>query len=777
MWSASSRTVIWTPPRSACPWPMRSSSRPGQAITMSTPRARACTCGFWPTPPKIVVADIPRARARGSTTASTWLASSRVGTSTSPRGRRGWRRESEAASRDTSGMPKARVLPEPVRPRPRTSLPARLSGSVATWIGNGAVMPLAVSTSTSGAGTPRASKVVSVGSTVATSPAGTVGGAGTAAGAAVTRARWSPPGPAPRPRPPRRRRLRVPSPVPGAELYAEVIQASSTLEWLPSTSARARTGTCTRAGRAHVVSETSDSRARLGGAASARRRLLPLRMSAGGAGTYYSTRPGPRLVPRRGSRRSHRVRHRPQRCGPCPGGCCSRGGAVGHARAVNEPVPARRIHPAWWVAAVTFLALVGAAAFRAVPGVLIDPLRAEFGWSVSTISAAVAVNMALYGLTAPFAAALMERFGIRRVVMTALLVVALGSGLTVFMTASWQLVLFWGVLVGLGTGSMALSLVATVTGRWFVARRGLVSGILTAGGSTGQLVFLPLVAWIDQRWGWRPAALGTAAAALAVLPLVAWLLRDRPRDVGVVPYGGAAAGGPEPVRTGAARSALRALAEGARSRAFWLLMGGFFICGVSTNGLIQPHFIPAAHDHGLPVTTAASLLAVVGLFDLAGTVLSGWLTDRVDPRVLLLAYYGLRGFSLFLLPPLFGPDLHASMLAFIVFYGLDWVATVPPTMALCREHFGGRSAVVFGWIFASHQVGSAVAAYAGGVIRDVTGSYDLAWFGAGALCMLAAVLSISIRRRTPSLAPPPAEDDEFGLPPSPAQAAAVSTHG
>ena len=195
---------------------------------------------------------------------------------------------------------------------------------------------------------------------------------------------------------------------------------------------------------------------------------------------------------------------------------------------VTAPTRVHRIHPAWWVAAVTFLALVGAAAFRAVPGVLIDPLRDEFGWSVSTISAAVAVNMALYGLTAPFAAALMERFGIRRVVMCALLVVALGSGLTVFMTASWQLILLWGVLVGLGTGSMALSLVATVTGRWFVARRGLVSGILTAGGAAGQLIFLPLVAWIDSAWGWRAASLGTTAAALAVLPLVAWLLRDRP---------------------------------------------------------------------------------------------------------------------------------------------------------------------------------------------------------------------------------------------------------
>jgi MFS family permease len=445
--------------------------------------------------------------------------------------------------------------------------------------------------------------------------------------------------------------------------------------------------------------------------------------------------------------------------------------------AVTAPASPRthRIHPAWWVAAVTFLALVGAAAFRAVPGVLIDPLRAEFGWSVSTISAAVAVNMALYGLTAPFAAALMERFGIRRVVMAALLVVALGSGLTVFMTASWQLLLLWGVLVGLGSGSMALSLVATVTGRWFVARRGLVSGILTAGGAAGQLVFLPLVAWIDSAWGWRAASLGTTAAALAVLPLVAWLLRDRPRDLGVVPYGGTAdddriPGDGAPVGTGAARSAVQGLVVAARSRPFWLLAVGFFICGMSTNGLVQPHFIPAAHDHGMPVTTAAGLLAVVGIFDIAGTVFSGWLTDRVDPRVLLLAYYGLRGFSLFLLPPLFGPDLHVSMIAFIVFYGLDWVATVPPTLALCREHFGTRAPVVFGWVFASHQLGSAVAAFGGGVIRDVTGSYDLAWFLAGGLCMGAAAASISIRRNPP---PPPGT----ALPTSPTEAAAAQAHG
>jgi MFS family permease len=405
-----------------------------------------------------------------------------------------------------------------------------------------------------------------------------------------------------------------------------------------------------------------------------------------------------------------------------------------------------RIHPAWWVAAVTFLALVGAAGFRAVPGVLMAPLHREFGWSVSTISLAVAVNMALYGLTAPFAAALMERFGIRRVVTAALLVVAAGSGLTVFMTASWQLILCWGVLVGLGTGSMALALVATVTGRWFVARRGLVSGVLTAGGAAGALVFLPLVAIVSERYGWRPAALGVAFSALAVAPFVVWLLRDRPRDLGVAPYGGTPADDVDPVRVGAGRLAVRALFAAARTRPFWYLAAGMMICGATTMGLIQPHFIPAAHDHGMPPTVAAGLLALVGIFDVAGTIASGWLTDRIDPRLLLLAYYVLRGFSLLALPSLFGADIQANMLAFIVFYGLDWVATIPPTMALCREIFGVSAPVVFGWVFASHQVGAALMALGAGIVRDELGAYDAAWYVGGALCVVAGLASLLVRR-------------------------------
>ena len=308
------------------------------------------------------------------------------------------------------------------------------------------------------------------------------------------------------------------------------------------------------------------------------------------------------------------------------------------------------------------------------------------------------------------------------------------------------------MLVGLGTGSMALSLVATVTGRWFVARRGLVSGILTAGGAAGQLVFLPLVAAVTETAGWRAASLGTTAAALAVVPFVAWLLRDRPRDVGVAPYGGTAADEPPVVRTGAARIALRGLVDAARTRPFWLLAGGFVICGASTNGLMQPHFIPAAHDHGMPVTAARACSPSSGSSTSPGTIFSGWLTDRVDPRLLLLAYYVLRGLSLFALPPLFAPDLHAELLAFIVFYGLDWVATVPPTLALCREHFGARAPVVFGWVFASHQVGAAAMALGAG--SSATGCpYDVAWYVGGALCLVAGALSLAVgRARRPVVA-------------------------
>ncbi|MFL6144957.1 MAG: MFS transporter [Labedaea sp.] len=421
----------------------------------------------------------------------------------------------------------------------------------------------------------------------------------------------------------------------------------------------------------------------------------------------------------------------------------------------RAPGRIRRPHRAWIVAAVAFVTLIGAAGFRAVPSVLIDPLHDEFGWSRATISSAVSINLVLFGLFSPFAAALMDRVGMRRVVSCALLLVAAGSGLTVFMTASWQLLLCWGVLVGVGTGSMAMAFVATVTGRWFVRHRGLVSGVLTAAGATGQLIFLPLVAALATTHGWRTPAIVVAVAAVAVVPLVLVGLRDYPADVGTTAYGASPAD-PPPVRPAAGSSvarALRMLRDASRTPTFWLLAGGFAICGMSTNGLIGTHFVAAAHDHGMPHTTAASLLALVGVFDVAGTILSGWLTDRIDPRVLLGAYYTLRGLSLLVLPALLGPDTQPSTWVFIVFYGLDWIATVPPTVALCRERFGANGPVVFGWVFASHQVGAAIAALGAGVIRDSLGDYRLAFYLAGALCVLAALMSISIPVRRTKQAP------------------------
>ena len=436
-----------------------------------------------------------------------------------------------------------------------------------------------------------------------------------------------------------------------------------------------------------------------------------------------------------------------------------------------------RLHPAWIAAGVAFVALLCAAGFRAAPGVLMVPLQQEFGWSRGLVSLAVGVNLVLFGLTAPFAAALMERFGVRAVTSVALGLIAAGSGLSIEVTAGWQLVLLWGVLIGLGTGSMALVFASIVANRWFVRRRGLVMGILTAASATGQLVFLPVLAWVVERSGWREASLVVSLAAVAVIPLVLLCLRDSPAALGVTPYGAPDdplvddppvdnVGSPSrPSATlpdrgptsgtagwftrgtpGPARVALSTLAAAARTRTFWALAGAFAICGASTNGLIGTHFIPSAHDHGMPETTAAGLLAVVGVFDIVGTVASGWLTDKVNPRLLLVAYYTLRGAGLLMLPGLLADSLHPSIIAFVVVYGLDWVATVPPTAALCREVYGEAGSVVFGWVFAAHQIGAAVVSVGAGVIRDVTGQYTMAWVGAACLCLVAAFASTRVGR-------------------------------
>jgi predicted MFS family arabinose efflux permease len=375
------------------------------------------------------------------------------------------------------------------------------------------------------------------------------------------------------------------------------------------------------------------------------------------------------------------------------------------------------------------------------------PLEDEFGWSRVELSLAVTVNLLLYGLMAPFAAALMARFGLRTVTSAALLLVTLGAGLSIFATEPWMLILTWGVLIGVGTGSMALVFAATVADNWFVKSRGLVVGILTAGSATGQLAFLPFIAILVENAGWRQASLLVAGGALLVVPFVLLFLRNHPVDIGLTPYGA-----PEtyvyekPARGNAVRVALSTLARASRVRTFWALAAGFAICGATTNGLIGTHFIPSAHDHGMTETTAAGLLAVVGVFDIIGTIASGWLTDRVNPRILLAAYYGFRGLGLLVLPFLLSATVQPPIILFVVIYGLDWVATVPPTVALCREVFGKDGPIVFGWVFASHQVGAAIAAITAGALRDATGEYTLAWFGAAALCLVAAAVSASITR-------------------------------
>ena len=404
------------------------------------------------------------------------------------------------------------------------------------------------------------------------------------------------------------------------------------------------------------------------------------------------------------------------------------------------------MHPAWIAAIVTGFTLIATAGFRSAPSVLIVPLEDAFGWSRDQISLALAVNVLLYGLTAPFAAALMERFTVRKVVICALITVSTGAFLTSYIHAPWQLVATWGVIVGIGTGSMALVFAATIANRWFVARRGLVVGGLTAAGAAGQLIFLPGLARLSELHGWKSIGLTIGIASLLMVPLIYIFLRDKPADVGVLPYGAPEDWKP-PVQSGmnAGKLAIVSLKEASAHKDFWYLMGSFFVCGLSTSGLVGTHFIPAAHDHGMGQVMAASLLALIGVFDVIGTLFSGWLTDRYDPRKLLFIYYGLRGLSLFLLPSILFSTIQASTLVFVIFYGLDWIATVPPTVMLCRTILGpDRGTIIYGWVFAAHQIGASIAALGAAVVRVKFGDYAAAFYISGALCLITSYFVLQI---------------------------------
>jgi len=408
----------------------------------------------------------------------------------------------------------------------------------------------------------------------------------------------------------------------------------------------------------------------------------------------------------------------------------------------------RPLHYAWLIVIVTFVTLITTAGFRATPAVLIVPLQNEFGWSRQTIAIGISLGLLMYGLTAPFSAALMERFGVRRVMLVALATIAAGASATTVMTEPWQFIVLWGFVVGGATGAVSIPLAATVANRWFESRRGLVTGILTASNASGQMVFLPVLAWVATAYGWRYAAVTVAAVAIVlVFPIVAAVVRDRPQSMGLQPYGATEpVPAPEPSKH-PFRPAIDGLTAGLRNRTFWLLAGTFFICGLSTNGLVGTNLIAAGEDHGMTAVKGASLLALMGLFDVIGTTCSGWLTDRLDPRYLLAWYYGLRGLAVIALPLAFGSGY--ALVAFAVFYGLDWVATVPPTAAIAADTFGReRVGIVFGWIFASHQIGAASAAWAANASRTWFGTYNYAFVSGGILCLLAAGLSLRMEKTT-----------------------------
>jgi MFS family permease len=423
---------------------------------------------------------------------------------------------------------------------------------------------------------------------------------------------------------------------------------------------------------------------------------------------------------------------------------------------VSERLSRRDIHYGWIMVAVTFFALLVSAGSVGAPGVFILPLEKEFGWTTTQVSAALSIRLVLYGLMAPFAAALMERFGLRNIAVAALTIIAAGLLLSLRMTQAWHLILCWGFIVGFGTGLTAMVFGATVATRWFSERRGLVIGIFAASMATGQLIFLPLLAYVTDVVGWR-AAIAIMCVLLLISTLaVILLMRDRPSDLGLLPFGqtGSVPLAPAPSAPVIA-NVFGVLRDASRTWVFWVLFGSFFICGTSTNGLIQTHFIPMCADFGLPATTSAGLLAAMGVLDFFGTIASGWLSDRYDNRWLLLWYYGLRGLSLVFLPftdfSLYGLSL------FAVFYGLDWIATVPPTVKLTAKNFGPeRAGIVFGWVFVGHQLGAAFAAFAAGLTRTTFATYLPAFFAAGVLCLIAAAVMLTIRNNPPAATPVPA---------------------
>ncbi|MBT2603893.1 MFS transporter [Bacillus sp. ISL-53] len=409
----------------------------------------------------------------------------------------------------------------------------------------------------------------------------------------------------------------------------------------------------------------------------------------------------------------------------------------------------KHIHYSWVILIITFFSIIVAGIVRSSSGVFIVPFENEFGWDRSVISLAFAISLFLYGLSGPFMAALIEVLGLKKMMVLAMSTLLAGVLLTFFMQHEWQLILIWGIIIGLGSGVFLTVLSPYVANRWFEKRRGLAIGILTASTATGQLILLPVLAIIIENYSWRWAIGLILILSLIMLAIILLFMKNNPKEVGTLPYG-LAEEKQEAVTVqnkNPIAMAFQSLIEAVRVKEFWLLAGSFFICGLSTSGLIGTHFISYCISFGLPVVTAASLLSFMGIFDLIGTTVSGWLSDRFDNRWLLFWYYALRGASLVLLPFALNEGSIGLLIIFSVFYGLDWIATVPPTISISRQVFGmEKSGIVYGWIFAAHQVGAAVAAYGGGLIFKIFNSYTWAFFLAGIFCLLGSLFVILIKK-------------------------------
>ena len=414
----------------------------------------------------------------------------------------------------------------------------------------------------------------------------------------------------------------------------------------------------------------------------------------------------------------------------------------------------RALYYGWIVVAITFaIGLVGSGV-RSSPAVFITPLESEFGWDRAGLASAVAINLLCFGLVAPVAGMLVERVGVRRLMLSGIALYSLALAGTMFASSLWQLQLLWGLAMGLGTGATASVLQATIATRWFVARRGLVVGMLGTSTSTGQLIFIPVLMAVVVAFGWRVGPLLLLAmAALLIVPLLLWL-KEEPSDVGLEPYGASAAAASTSAQAEGETVGLR---SAVRTPEFWLLCGSFFVCGGTSNGLIGTHLLPHSIEHGIPAVMAAATVGIMGGMNFVGTLSSGWLTDKMDPRKLLAFFYVFRGVSLFILP--FVGDF-SGLLVFALIFGFDWFATVPPTVTLTAQRFGRRSVgTLYGWIFACHQLGAATAALGGGLVRVWFGDYQLAFLAGGALAVIAAGLALLIRTERPastSLVPSPA---------------------